>query len=1143
VSTVEQVELSPEPQRTTNPFKFLDYYDENDRDIFTGRGEELHEILASFSIGTTFVLYGRSGLGKTSLLRAGLFQRMREDGYVPIYIRILDDPVADLTTAVKSALGSPRLTPRDLPAALAGGSEADACTHVVVLDQFEECFIRFEDCPDVRNELARVLGEIAAFPGTSVRLFFSLREDYLANLDDLSPFLPDLRRHSYRLMPLTGYGARQAILTALSADPPVPFEPGVVTELVKRLETTSFNPLMLQIFCTKVFERALQRDPANLRITIRDVEEVGRVDDIFRAALQNVMEELSDNDQKLLICCILDILKTSDNTKRAIHTDEVACDAHRSSQLDIYFNATREQTAWALEYLRERHFVRRLPTREGWYELLHDSIARVIDEWLRENELFRKFRDTSRVIDNLMAVDNNLADSQIRKIIDPCRTLLRLSRKEVEFIFRSALQEQSESIPYWASRFDQVVRPGAAVERIVTTFETPEHRRAAAVAARRPRSPELAAACRTAALTDDRPEVQRCAGAALAALEGELDLEPIREALKNGKSRANAIALLADLEAGGRDLSSLKGIFVRARVHRILRQRSLRESVELLANRAATATTFGAVAGALWYLLVVVPSLYIFWSAFSPRYVMGNWEWLPSTSGVIPAAILGAWMGRRATTQITDDNILKRRTAWLRPLSWDVEILSFFLALFGSIVLEEMWPPLNGNEAPPHRLLYLIPAALILAFALLVGRWRWRGRKTANFALPWWVPSAVIAASCGVLYLLAWRFKWEDLPVASPVGAVLAAAVLPFALTVVRRCRISNTSGAVAAPIVAGYAFGAAPALLLTLVITGKLSLISTSKLTIALVEGLMTFLALLSMRTTVSSFSLMWCERLHPLASGAEALKKQSALAIRTLLAAFIIACLAVFAVSLGPYSMPFWPQPITFDQRLTVSPSRYGNTRYLKLAPKSSVLTFARFESNIENSGFPATVLTKSGGLSSDGVLGISPNAAAVLSIHLVTSTSPCQFWFQRLAVTDGDVTSALAAGDSAAVVKARAVFDNNGTATVSMRGHATPSFKLYALPIAFKAPDERQLRPIVGGTLSGPSSMARVNGLWGQETAVKPDGTWQWPVEKFEGPKSVEGDIYHVVVGYQPVIQKKETEIAWPPPQPKPLPPSVR
>ena len=34
------------------------------------------------------VLFGKSGLGKTSLLKAGLFPRMRERNLLPVYVRL-----------------------------------------------------------------------------------------------------------------------------------------------------------------------------------------------------------------------------------------------------------------------------------------------------------------------------------------------------------------------------------------------------------------------------------------------------------------------------------------------------------------------------------------------------------------------------------------------------------------------------------------------------------------------------------------------------------------------------------------------------------------------------------------------------------------------------------------------------------------------------------------------------------------------------------------------------------------------------------------------------------------------------------------------------------------------------------------------
>ena len=51
------------------------------------------------------VLFGRSGLGKSSLLRAGLFPLLREKGFVPIYVRLhLHAAAAPLSVQVRAFL-------------------------------------------------------------------------------------------------------------------------------------------------------------------------------------------------------------------------------------------------------------------------------------------------------------------------------------------------------------------------------------------------------------------------------------------------------------------------------------------------------------------------------------------------------------------------------------------------------------------------------------------------------------------------------------------------------------------------------------------------------------------------------------------------------------------------------------------------------------------------------------------------------------------------------------------------------------------------------------------------------------------------------------------------------------------------------
>jgi hypothetical protein len=54
------------------------------------------------------VLFGASGLGKTSLVQAGLFPLLRKEHHPPVYVRLdLRDRSISLTDQVKSALQSP----------------------------------------------------------------------------------------------------------------------------------------------------------------------------------------------------------------------------------------------------------------------------------------------------------------------------------------------------------------------------------------------------------------------------------------------------------------------------------------------------------------------------------------------------------------------------------------------------------------------------------------------------------------------------------------------------------------------------------------------------------------------------------------------------------------------------------------------------------------------------------------------------------------------------------------------------------------------------------------------------------------------------------------------------------------------------
>jgi hypothetical protein len=258
-----------------NPWVGLHEFTEEIQSFFHGREDETEGLLNMVRRRVLTVLFGQSGLGKSSLLQAGLFPRLRAERFLPVYIRLsykqggpeIETPTLreqvkefitrDVTHAIER--GELSAKPDDKPAVssapcgdesvwrylhrrVSGLRDRDGqpVVPVLVFDQFEEIFTlrradkiaetgfrpflreladcvenrlpeeikeRLEQEPDARGEFADLeLGR------QEYRIILSLREDYVAYLDDLSQMMPSTMENRMRLLPLDGRQALKAVL-------------------------------------------------------------------------------------------------------------------------------------------------------------------------------------------------------------------------------------------------------------------------------------------------------------------------------------------------------------------------------------------------------------------------------------------------------------------------------------------------------------------------------------------------------------------------------------------------------------------------------------------------------------------------------------------------------------------------------------------------------------------------------------------------------------------------------------------------------------------------------------------------------------------------------------------------------------------
>jgi len=166
LAAADPVEAAPPPVSEgagladlEHPWLGLDSFSEETRHFFHGREEEVGELARRVQRKTLTILFGQSGLGKTSILRAGIVPRLRKEGYCPVYVRIdysreSPAPSQQIKQAIfraTEALGKWTKPGSSVPGEslweflhhrddVLVDDRGNALTPLVIFDQFEEIF-------------------------------------------------------------------------------------------------------------------------------------------------------------------------------------------------------------------------------------------------------------------------------------------------------------------------------------------------------------------------------------------------------------------------------------------------------------------------------------------------------------------------------------------------------------------------------------------------------------------------------------------------------------------------------------------------------------------------------------------------------------------------------------------------------------------------------------------------------------------------------------------------------------------------------------------------------------------------------------------------------------------------------------------
>jgi hypothetical protein len=312
------------------PWVGLASFAEADAHFFAGRGEEVAGLLRLVHRDTLTLLYGVSGLGKTSLLHAGLFPALRVENFLPVPIRLdyLDNG-APLAGQVYRAIADAALSAGvERPESLEGeglweyfhrdgndfwSSRNEPVTPILVFDQFEEIFTlgrenvaRAQAAEAFITEFAglvenRVPASVRAdsarvgdyhYDSTRLKVLISMREDYLAELDRLRSRFRDLGQNRLRLLPMGKRQARSVI--ALGESLLAPGAENGILEFVAGDKSSyddelTIAPALLSLVLRELNERRLALgNSGKITLDLLDIEQTKILESFYLRSLEGL---------------------------------------------------------------------------------------------------------------------------------------------------------------------------------------------------------------------------------------------------------------------------------------------------------------------------------------------------------------------------------------------------------------------------------------------------------------------------------------------------------------------------------------------------------------------------------------------------------------------------------------------------------------------------------------------------------------------------------------------------------------------------------------------------------------------------------------------------------------------------------------
>ena len=481
------------------PYRFLDYYRLEDRDIFFGRESEKRILLADVIVARLVVLFAQTGTGKTSLINAGVRPLLEDQGYATYFVRVKKDPIESARREILGFSGRDESESTenetisfDGKLAWVGKSFAQQLENiadqlkkpiVLFFDQFEEFFIypieeeastdrekrelqkrEREEQLLKKQQFVKDIATLYHNPKSRVHIVFSMREEWFVEMDIFRDEIPRIYHNdsNLRLLWFDKNQAREAIKRP-TEEYNVTISNETVERLIADIEVNGrIEPARIQIVCD-----TLWASTKGDHITLQDYLELGSADGnwpqgeptiakrILYRRLEKEFDRIESDEHLYLFYALLPKLRTPNKTKyvrdiktlvekltdddpdlREIITDE----AERQELIDKIKQNGKPMLLELSDVLEKKLGLIRVSFRDGEevIELAHDYLVESLDDLQQRIKAIPPRRLLEKYIDSSQNSSQPVPIDDFEKISRNA-DILKFDQAQAKAMFRSAL--------------------------------------------------------------------------------------------------------------------------------------------------------------------------------------------------------------------------------------------------------------------------------------------------------------------------------------------------------------------------------------------------------------------------------------------------------------------------------------------------------------------------------------------------------------------------------------------------------------------------------------------------------------------------------------------------------------------------------